>query len=89
MKRKGKYDILFQRLEDSITCKNGYEDGGKRMSRKKYQFSKEIVFVVATSAGQIEGAILEDGRKLSIWDAFSFIPLLAIATTAIKRTSLF
>ena len=44
------------------------------MSRKKYQFSKEFVFGVATSAGQIEGAILEDGRKLSIWDAFSFIP---------------
>lgn len=41
---------------------------------KQYKFSDDFVFGVATSAGQIEGAILEDGRKLSSWDAFSFVP---------------
>lgn len=35
---------------------------------------KDFIWGVATAAGQIEGSILEDGRKLSIWDAFSKIP---------------
>jgi beta-glucosidase len=41
---------------------------------EKIQFSKNFLFGVATSAAQLEGAAQEDGRGLSIWDAFSRIP---------------
>ena len=34
----------------------------------------DFIWGVVTAAGQIEGAVLEDGRGLSIWDAFSRIP---------------
>lgn len=35
---------------------------------------KNFMFGVATSAAQVEGAALEDGKGLSIWDVFSRIP---------------
>lgn len=35
---------------------------------------KQFLWGVATAAAQIEGGILEDGRGLSIWDAFCRIP---------------
>ncbi len=38
------------------------------------QFPKDFLFGVATAAYQIEGAAAEDGRKASIWDAFSHTP---------------
>lgn len=35
---------------------------------------KDFIYGVATSAGQVEGAALQDGRGLSIWDTFARIP---------------
>ncbi len=43
-------------------------------SRLITRFPKDFIFGVATAAYQIEGAVAEDGRKPSIWDAFSNIP---------------
>lgn len=37
-------------------------------------FSKDFIFGVATAAQQVEGAALEDGRGLSVWDTFARIP---------------
>jgi beta-glucosidase len=40
----------------------------------KKQFSEDFVWGVSTSAFQIEGAWLEDGKGLSVWDVFSHTP---------------
>jgi broad-specificity cellobiase (EC 3.2.1.21) len=38
------------------------------------RFPQDFLFGVATAAYQIEGAAHEDGRRDSIWDAFSRVP---------------
>ncbi|TCT41803.1 GH1 family beta-glucosidase [Martelella mediterranea] len=38
------------------------------------RFPKDFIFGTATASYQIEGAAREDGRKPSIWDAFSHMP---------------
>ena len=38
------------------------------------KFSKDFMFGVATSAAQVEGAALEDGKGLNIWDVYARIP---------------
>lgn len=38
------------------------------------QFPEGFLWGVATAAAQVEGAELEDGRGLSIWDAFCHLP---------------
>ena len=37
-------------------------------------FPENFVWGAATAAYQIEGAVQEDGRRLSIWDTFSHMP---------------
>ncbi len=39
-----------------------------------YQFPKDFLWGVATVAAQVEGAVAEDGRGPSIWDAFCHLP---------------
>lgn len=40
----------------------------------KYTFPKDFLWGVATAAAQVEGAVSEDGRGPSIWDAFTHLP---------------
>jgi len=54
-------------------------DDSKRMTLDSatalaQRFPADFVFGVATAAYQIEGAAREDGRKPSIWDAYSHMP---------------
>ena len=37
-------------------------------------FPENFVWGAATAAYQVEGAVQEDGRGLSIWDTFSHTP---------------
>ena len=38
------------------------------------QFPKQFLWGTASAAYQVEGAYLEDGRGLSIWDAYTQAP---------------
>uniref|UniRef100_A0A2P2KYD3 Beta-glucosidase 18 isoform X2 n=1 Tax=Rhizophora mucronata TaxID=61149 RepID=A0A2P2KYD3_RHIMU len=41
---------------------------------KRSQFPDGFLFGTSTSSYQIEGAYLEDGKGLNVWDVFSHIP---------------
>src|ERR1700693_1854971 len=47
------------------------QDGGVR---GYYRFPESFLWGCATAAYQIEGAVDEDGRKPSVWDAWSHMP---------------
>lgn len=40
----------------------------------KFTFPKDFIFGAATASYQVEGAVNEDGRGLSVWDTFSRLP---------------
>ena len=44
------------------------------MEQKTGVFPKDFIWGIASSAGQTEGAIHDDGRSPSIWDTFSAVP---------------
>ena len=46
----------------------------KEKNMNRSDFSKDFLWGIATSAAQIEGAALEDGKGLEIWDVFSRTP---------------
>ena len=47
---------------------------------KKYGFPEDFIWGTATAAAQVEGAAFEDGRGLSIWDAFCHLPNVRLDT---------
>jgi len=55
-------------------------DNSEKMSQENHQFSglrkfpDNFVWGTATAAYQVEGAVNEDGRGVSIWDTYSKIP---------------
>ena len=46
----------------------------------EYQFPEGFLWGTATAAAQVEGAALEDGRGLSIWDVFCHLPGVQLDT---------
>ena len=45
-----------------------------------YRFPEGFLWGTATAAAQVEGAAFEDGRGLSIWDAFCHLPNVKLDT---------
>ncbi|GAA1920406.1 GH1 family beta-glucosidase [Microbacterium aoyamense] len=50
------------------------QDSALRAATAERPFPSDFLFGAATAAFQIEGAAFEDGRRASIWDAFSRVP---------------
>ena len=48
-------------------------------------FPENFVWGAATAAYQVEGAVQEDGRGLSIWDTFSHTPVSYTHLDVYKR----
>jgi beta-glucosidase len=60
-----------------IGCQNkgsGIEENKLSQGDHSRKFPKNFVWGTATAAYQVEGAVNEDGRGVSIWDTYSKIP---------------